>query len=95
MIGDVLNSAEILVCSDEEERKDKIYSLWCLCYEVGIRKSLNEILDSKTGFRCSTNNRINTGSHTCAAGNTHTEEYVDKKTQELFEFLYDLFENEL
>lgn len=68
-IGDILGSPQIVICVDEEERKDKIFSLWQLWYELGITKSLDEIFES--------------------------EKFKDKETQDLFNFLYDLFENEL
>ena len=46
MIGDVLNSAEVSVCFDEDERKERIYDIWCLWYEFG-NQSLNEILSGE------------------------------------------------
>jgi hypothetical protein len=47
IIGDVLNSPEVCVCFDEEERKDKVYEIWSLWYECGLTKSLQELYETE------------------------------------------------
>lgn len=44
MLTDVLEKGEVVLCWEEEERKDRIYDLWCLWYECGVTKSLQTIL---------------------------------------------------
>lgn len=44
MLTDVLDKPETVLCWEEEERKDRIYDLWCLWYECGITKSLQNIM---------------------------------------------------
>ena len=45
-LADILDSPEICVCWTEEQRKDRIYELWSLWYEVGLTKSLQELVDN-------------------------------------------------
>jgi len=44
-IGDVLNKPEIAIAWTEEERMHKINNIWCLWYEFGTDKSLQEIIE--------------------------------------------------
>lgn len=42
----ILDKAEVVLCWEEEERKDKIYEIWCLWYECGLSRSLQEIIQA-------------------------------------------------
>jgi hypothetical protein len=42
----ILDKAEVVLCWEEEERKDKIYEIWCLWYECGLSRSLQEIVQA-------------------------------------------------
>jgi len=44
-IGDVLETPEIVIAIDDEERSEKIYEIWGLWYEFGTNKSLQEIVE--------------------------------------------------
>ena len=45
-LHNILDKAEVVLCWEEEERKDKIYEIWCLWYECGLSRSLQEIVDA-------------------------------------------------
>lgn len=85
MLTDVLDKPEVVLCWEEEERKDRIYDLWCLWYECGVTKSLQAILDGAEWDQTS-------AKETCSPGETNY--YIESMKGDaapLFEYLISLF----